>query len=166
MTLDSLWSALQRSPVGEFVTVSSWAFPALESVHVIAISLVVGSIVIVDLRLLGMASHDRAVTKVSRDTLPWTWFMFGVAAMSGGLLFTAHAGEYAINPYFQWKLALIVLAGLNMAAFHAFTWRGVARWDDGAAPLAGKIAGGLSLLFWIGVVFLGRAVGFTLAQFQ
>lgn len=166
MNLDGLWHALEYSPVGDFVAVSGWAFPGLESAHVISIALVVGSIAIMDLRLLGVASRSCAVTELSRETLPWTWIAFVLAAITGGLLFCSNASGYAANPFFQWKMVLIILAGVNMAIFHFFTWRTVHEWDvDCAVPTAGKIAGALSLIFWIAVVTCGRWIGFTLSSF-
>lgn len=112
-----------------------------------------------DLRLLGFASGHRAVSAVSEDTLRWTWLAFGLAVVTGLL----RASSYAINPYFLWKMALLLLAGLNMAVFHLSTWRTVDAWDTSPAiPRAAKLAGGLSLAFWVVVVLCGRVSGFTL----
>ena len=167
MNLDALWQWLEYSPVGDFVAVSAWAFPALESAHVIALVLVVGTIMIMDLRLLGLASKSCAVTELSSDTLPWTWGAFALAVITGLLLFTSNASGYAANPFFVWKMVLIVLAGINMAIFHVFTWKSVHNWDvDCAVPPAGKVAGALSLIFWITVVAFGRWIGFTLGWFN
>ncbi|MDB5716637.1 MAG: hypothetical protein JWM38_64 [Sphingomonas bacterium] len=163
MNLDTLWQSLEASQVGSFVAESAWAFPTIESIHVIAIVTVVGTIAIMDLRLLGLTSPSCAVTATSRDTLPWTWGAFVIALITGLLLFVSKATNYAANPYFQLKMVMLVLAGLNMALFHSSTWRSVRNWDtDCVVPLGGKIAGALSLFFWILVVFFGRAIGFTL----
>lgn len=167
MNLGALWQTLERSTVGTFVAESAWAFPTIETVHVIALVTVVGTIAVMDLRLLGLASRQCAVTVMSRDTLPWTWGAFVLALITGSLMFVSKASSYAINPYFQWKMVLLVLAGLNMAVFHFFTWRSVQNWNsDCDVPLGAKIAGGLSLFFWILVVFFGRAVGFTLGIYE
>jgi hypothetical protein len=166
MILATVWQAIEASPVGSFVAASAWAFPTLESAHVIAIVTVVGSIAMMDLRLLGLASKDSAVTAVSRDTLPLTWIAFVFAAITGVLLFTSKATGYVANPYFVIKMGLLVLAGLNMAWFHAFAWRGVAAWDTGVTPLVAKLAGGFSLTLWVLIVFFGRAIGFTLGIYD
>lgn len=167
MTLQAFWESLQASAVGDYVASSTWAFPTLETIHVIAIVTVVGSIAVMDLRLLGLASQDRPVTEISKDTLPFTWGAFVIAVLTGSLLFVGKASEYAVNPNFLWKMVLIALAGVNMAVFHLFPWRTVATWDsDRAAPLAGKIAGGLSLFLWGTVVFFARAIGFTLDLYR
>lgn len=167
MTLTALFQALESSPVGTYIAGSDWAFPTLESIHVIAIVTVVGSIAIMDLRLLGWASRDAAVTTMSRDTLPWTWGAFLVAAATGLLLFTSKAHIYIQNPWFLAKLAMIACAGINMAIFHSTAWKTVPQWDSHAeVPTAGKVAAGLSLAFWILVIFFGRVIGFTLGLYE
>ena len=166
MLFPKLWPAIEASAVGQFVASSSWAFPTLESIHVMAIVTVVGTIAVMDLRLLGLASKDSPVTTISNDTLPWTWGAFVLAGITGSLIFVSKATNYVVNPFFLWKLVMIVVAGLNMAVFHLFTWRSVHKWNsDTDIPLGGKIAGGLSLVFWVVVMFLGRAIGFTLDKY-
>jgi hypothetical protein len=166
MLLSGLLRAIQDSPLGQYISGSEWAFPTLESIHVIAITTVFGSIAIMDLRLLGWASGGSKVTQVSHDTLRLTWGAFAVAFITGGLLFTSKAADYSVNPYFVTKMGLILLAGVNMAIFHLLTWRGIARWDSSARPpLGAKLAGGLSLAFWVTAIFLARVVGFTLDKF-
>ena len=167
MNLKPIWQALEASSVGTFVASSEWAFPTIESIHVIALVTVVGSIAIVDFRLLGWASRDSSVKALSNDTLPFTWGAFVIAAITGSLLFVSKATGYAINPWFQLKIGALVLAGLNMAVFHLFAWRTVHSWDVNApVPLAGKVAGALSLFFWILVIFFGRVIGFTLGIYE
>ncbi len=165
--LHTLAQFVSNWPLAQYIAESSWAFPTFESIHVIAIVTVIGTIAVMDLRLLGVASANSAVTEMSRDTLPWTWGAFIVAFITGSLLFISKANDYTVNPFFLWKMVMVVIAGLNMAIFHLFTWRTVKTWDsDCEVPLGGKIAGGLSLAFWIIVVVLGRAIGFTLDKFS
>jgi hypothetical protein len=166
MSLQAFWQSLEASKVGDYVATSTWAFPTLETVHVIAIVTVMGSIAVMDLRLLGLTSREIRVTEVERDTLRWTWGAFIIAFVTGLLLFISKATSYTVNPYFLWKMVVIVLAGANMAAFHLITWRSVDKWDTGEPiPLGAKIAGGTSIGLWILVSFLGRAIGFTLDKF-
>lgn len=167
MALQQFWEALEASPVGNFIASSAWAFPTLECIHVIALVTVIGTIAVMDLRLLGVASRDSAVTAMSNDTLPYTWGAFVLAAISGGLLFVSKAHIYAIDPYFQVKMVCLLLAGINMAYFHMTTWKTVHHWDvDTAVPLGGKIAASLSLFFWVCVLFFGRMIGFTLGLYE
>jgi hypothetical protein len=136
-------------------------FPWIESVHVLALTLVVGSISIVDLRLLGVVSVNRSIASVSADVLPFTWTAFVCAVLSGSALFASHAVGYAHNFQFRMKLLLLFLAGVNMLTFHSIMGRGLGRWSEpGATPSPGKVAGLISLVVWIGIVALGRWVGF------
>ncbi len=166
MVLQGLWQAIADWPLAQYVASSAWAFPTLETIHVLAITTVLGTILVVDLRLLGLASGRAPVTEISHDALRWTWGAFALAFVTGALLFTSKATNYAPNPFFDWKMILILLAGANMAVFHLVTWKGVGDWDTAdAPPRAARIAGGVSLVLWIVVVFLARAVGFTLDKF-
>jgi hypothetical protein len=165
MILQALWQAIESWPLSQYIVTSEWVFPTLESVHVIAITTVIGTVALMDLRLLGLVSTTTKVTEVSHDTLRWTWGAFGLALVTGGLLFISKATVYMVNPYFVWKMALILLAGVNMAVFHVFTWPTVASWNASTTPRPAKIAGGLSIAIWLTVVFLGRMIGFTLDKF-
>jgi hypothetical protein len=142
---------------------NEYAFPWIECVHVLAITLVVGSISVVDLRLLGLASRDRSVRQVLHDVLPITWAAFGLALASGFLLFASNAPAYARNPFLQAKLGLLLLAGLNMALFHRWAHGRLQAWEASAVlPWRAKLAGAVSLLCWVGVVAAGRWIGFTM----
>ena len=162
----NIWERIEYSGVGTYIAESTWAFPTLETLHVIALVTVLGTIFVVDLRMLGLTSNKFAVTKTANDTLPLTWGAFVLATITGLLLFVSKASSYVINPYFLWKMAMLALAGLNMMYFHFITWRTVDHWDrDASMPVSVKVAGALSLFFWLLVVFFGRAIGFTLGIF-
>jgi len=162
----NIWERIEYSRIGTFVAESTWAFPTIETLHVISFVVVLGTIFVVDLRMLGLTSNKFAVTAAAKDTLPWTWGAFVMAAITGSLLFVSKATSYVINPYFLWKLAMMALAGLNMMYFHLITWRTVEHWDrDASMPVAVKVAAALSIIFWLAVVFFGRAIGFTLGIF-
>jgi hypothetical protein len=112
-------------------------FPWIESIHVLAIVLVVGTISIIDLRLIGIASLDRAATRLMRDVLPWTWGAFVIAVITGSLLFSSNAPKYAHNFFFQGKMVLLAAAGVNMAIFHMFGLRVRRALGYGATHAAG-----------------------------
>ena len=162
----TIWHKIEYSAVGDFLATSGWAFPTIETIHVIALVTVVGAIAVMDLRLLGLASKDSKITQVSQDTIRLTWMAFVLAAITGLLMFTSKASSYMINPYFLIKMGLLALAGLNMAYFHFVTWKKVGEWDSAAdIPTVVKLSGALSLIFWVVIVFFGRAIGFTLGMF-
>ena len=155
---------LGETPLSLSIAESTWLFPTLEVIHVFAISMVFGTIAIIDLRLLGLASINRRYTEMARELLPWTWGAWGVAAMFGTLLFASRPVASFDNNDFRLKFLWMGLAGIYMLVFQFVTSRDVAQWDKGGAPLAGRVAGGLSLVLWIGVVYFARKTGFTLVQ--
>jgi len=130
---------------------------------VLMLVLVVGSIMVVDLRLLNLTSRDRSVKELTDEVLPWTWTAFAGAAMTGSLLFSSSALKYSGIWQFEAKMCMLALAALNMGLFHLGAFRSVAQWDRAPArpPLAAKLAGGISLGIWVIVVALGRWVGFA-----
>ena len=159
----NIWESIEYSSLGIAIAESTWAFPTLETLHVIGLVTVLGTIFIMDLRLIGRASTNAAVTALTKDTLPWTWAGFALAAITGSLLFISKASSYMINPYFLTKMGLMAIAGANMLYFHFVTFKNIAVWDNSAAMPAGvKFAGATSILFWLAIVFCGRAIGFTL----
>jgi hypothetical protein len=162
MSIVSIATWIEATGPARAIAQSSWMFPAAETVHVIAIALVVGSIAVVDLRLLGVSWRSRPVTEVAGDVLPVTWAAFVIAAVAGSLMFVSAAVKYATDLPFQLKMLLLLCAGANMLVFHHFTYAGVEAWDrDAPSPRAAKVAAGLSLIFWIAVVTCGRMVSFT-----
>jgi hypothetical protein len=154
--------ALQASGPAEWMRTSLKAMPIVEAIHVLAAATVFGSILIVDLRLLGFRDARRAFTRVSNEMLRFTWAAFAVAVVTGALMFVANASTYYVNTAFRLKLVALVLAGVNMAIFQHLTLRSVAGWDrEVRPPTAGRIAGALSILLWIAVIFFARWIGFT-----
>ena len=162
MTLLELSEAAQASAVAEWMRTSVKAMPVVDAIHVMAVALVFGTVLVVDLRLLGFPDTRRAVTRVADELLWLTWVAFGIAAVTGAAMFTANAVTYYNNTAFRLKLLALLAAGLNMAIFQFVTWRGVRAWDQGLrSPPAARLAAVLSIALWISVIFLGRWIGFT-----
>jgi uncharacterized membrane protein len=164
MEIDTLLRSLEATSIATAIRENESLFPWVESFHVLAITLVIGSIAIVDLRLIGLASRERDAGRLASEVLRCTWAAFALAVITGALLFASNAFDYAHNSYFQRKLVFLVLAGINMSIFHLFVGRDIERWGapSQATPLPARIAGAVSLLVWIGVVAFGRWVGFSL----
>jgi hypothetical protein len=162
MSLLSLAEALHASPLAEWMRSSLKAMPVVEALHVMAVAVVFGTILFVDLRLLGMPDTKRAFTRISGELLRFTWSAFAVAVGTGVLMFLPNAITYYSNTAFRLKLLALLAAGINTVIFQLFTLRSVAAWDrDRAVPAAARVAGLLSLVIWILVIALGRWIGFT-----
>ena len=153
---------LEQTPVGASVRESLWLFPAIETVHLLGMAVLVVAVGVFDLRLLSWAMRHERVSVLGRRLLPWAWAGFAVQVVTGTLLFSSEAIKVYTNPAFRLKMLLIVLAGLQALTFHRTVYRGVAKWDEtGVLPAGAKISGFVSLVLWIGVVAAGRFIGFV-----
>jgi len=154
MSITEVLTFVESSRLAEAIRTSAYSFPLIESFHVVALTMVFGTIALVDFRLLGFASTQRPFTRITSDILKWTWAAFTLAAATGSLLFISNAAVYYHNFFFRSKMALLALAGLNMSIFELTAARSVHSWDkDQAAPLAGRTAAVVSLIIWIGIIF-------------
>ena len=162
----NFWEWIEYSALGASISESLWAFPTLETIHIIALVTLFGTILVMDLRLLGAASTNVAITSLRKDVLPWIWGAFVLAAISASLMFVSNASSYVTNTFFLFKLGLLAVAGLNMIYFQFVALKTVSAWDASPIlPRRVKVAALVSLILWIGVIFCGRAIGFTLQGF-
>lgn len=155
--IQSIVQSIEGTAVNEWVLSSSWLWPALEIVHFIGLSLLLGSLLVVDLRLAGFL-RDLSFASAHR-LLPWAVLGFAVNLLSGILFFLGDPGRYAINIGFQIKMLLVLVAGLNALYFIARVNPRLADADphaDTSAEL--KIVAYVSLLAWFGVLLLGRLI--------
>jgi hypothetical protein len=162
MNTQSILQSIQGSALAEWMRYTDRAMPIVESTHVLAAALLFGTVLIVDLRLLGLGDSSRSFTRMSREALPLTWLAFGISVVTGSLMFTTSPQTYFGNAAFQLKALALFGAGLNMVLFQLFTARNIAAWSDhGPPPRAARVAGLLSILLWSTVILLGRWIGFT-----
>jgi len=141
---------------------SSWQFPVIESIHSLALSVMLWPAALLDLRLLDVFMRRRPVSQVSAQFLPWIWTGFVVMVLTGVMLFAAEAVKCYNSPFFRMKLVLLAFAGFNAFLFHSTVFRGVELWDkDAPTPRRAKLAGAASLVIWVGVVAMGRALAYA-----
>ncbi len=132
MDFSAFLKSLEDSGLANSLRGSLYYFPFLESVHVMALAVVFGTILVVDLRALGIASTHRPFTRMSTELLRITWGAFAVSALTGSMMFITNARVYAHNTSFRVKMVLLALAGINMAVFHLTAGRSVATLGPGA----------------------------------
>ena len=161
MMLVDFMAWLEQRSFAVAIAQSSWLFPILEIVHLLGLTVVVGSVFMMDLRLLGLWGRDRTVSEVISSALPWTWSAFLVTFIAGALLFSSNASTYYGNLPFRIKLGCLALAAANMLVYHLGVARELSRWERTTPPPAARAAGAISLILWIIVVASGRWIGFT-----
>jgi hypothetical protein len=153
----TLLEALAHSPVAQWLS-SPWAYPTVESVHLVASALLVGSIAVMDLRLLGFR-RDVDVQRLARSVLPITLAAFPIVVASGVLLFLNDPGTLISNRALIAKLALVMLAGCNAVWFHLGVLPRVAAGAGGQRTMA--LCGALSLACWCAAIVCGRLIAYV-----
>lgn len=154
------WDAIAQSDLALGLRESEFAFPTLESIHLIGVAIFFGSIVMVDLRLLGLG-RTLSIKRLAHYALPLTWIGFALQLASGIPLFIASADQYVRTVSFPLKMALIVAGGVNMIIFQFTTWRHVDEFDQRReTPDGARIAGLISVAIWVGAIIAGRWIGY------
>jgi hypothetical protein len=139
---------------------SLWLYPAVEIVHIAGFVILVGSVAMFDLRVLGL-SRRIPVRALARHLLPWSVLAFFLIVPSGLAMFSAHASDFLGNRAFQLKMALLLAAGMNAAAFHTGPYQSVAAWDvDATAPWSARASVALSLALWFSILACGRLLAY------
>ncbi|QHN02935.1 hypothetical protein FTO74_05790 [Granulicella sp. WH15] len=141
---------------------SPYSFPAIEAVHTLGITAVVGTIAILDLRLLGLIMKREPVSRIARQVLPWTWAGFAVMFVTGLLLSIAEAATNYFNWAFRIKMVLLLLVGINPLIFHLTIFRKVNTWDiANVTPLRARLAAISSLVLWASIIVFGRLIAYV-----
>jgi hypothetical protein len=150
---------VEAAGIGRFMREALWAYPATEAVHIVGLALLFGSIAIVDLRLLGVGRRRVPAAALAAFAVPWSIAGFIVAAMSGLLMWTAHASEFLEQPVFLVKMALIATAGANAVLLRTGPLR-ASDWEGGPTQPRIRVAALVSLLLWIAVIVCGRLLAY------
>ena len=151
---------IEQSPLATAMREELWLYPSIEILHIFGFATLVGSIVMLDLRLLGF-SPKIPIRLLARHLLPWTLGALIVIVPTGLMMFIAHASDFISNTAFVLKISLIFTAGLNAIAFHMGPYRSVSEWDSHfATPPAAKLHALVSILIWMGVIACGRLLAY------
>jgi uncharacterized membrane protein len=134
---------------------TEWAFPVLECIHILGFALSIGTIAVVDLRLLGLGMRRQSAAQLAKGTAPWTLAGLAVMLISGPLIFSSDPRMYYYNPSFRFKIAALLLAIL----YHYTIHRKVAL--SAPSSLLAKLVGSISLALWVSVVFGGLFIAFA-----
>lgn len=155
--MEAFVQAVEGSPINEWVLSSAWLWPTLEILHFLGLSLLLGSLLIIDLRLAGFF---RAIDlRATHKLLPWTFLGFGLNLATGVLFVLGDPARYTANIGFWWKMALVLIAGLNAVWFYWKINTPMKSWEPhGDTPALAKVIAFVSLGTWTGVLLLGRLI--------
>ena len=146
---------LQNTTVGLAVSGTTWGYPYVQLIHFFGLSLWVGTIVMLDLRLLGLVGRRQTASELAEQLTPLTWTGLGIAVTGGLLLFSGIAASYVQNFAFQVKIPL-VLTGI---VYHYVIQRKVRKWGQSPdTPPVAKLAGSIELALWLGVIFAATEI--------
>lgn len=147
-----MWESLEQVGWVKFLGTTAWLYSSVSVIHYFTLFFFIGTIVLVDLRILGVAGRGQTISLLADQLLPWTWIGFTLAMISGFLLFATDAGDYAPDHVFQAKMLVILLALIFTVIIH----RGQRKWNQlPAIPPGVKVIAAVSLLLWLGAILAG-----------
>ena len=147
-----MWESLEQVGWVKVLATTGWLYSSVSVIHYFTLFFFIGTIVLVDLRILGLAGRGQTISLLADQLLPWTWIGFTLAMISGFLLFTTDAGDYAPDHVFQAKMLVVLLALIFTVIVH----RSQRKWNQlPAIPLGVKVIAALSLLLWLGAILAG-----------
>jgi uncharacterized membrane protein SirB2 len=153
---------LSLTPISMLFQTVAWIIPAVQSVHILAIAIVMSSVIMVDLRLLGLMGHSQSISGLTRRFIPWVWGSLVVLFLTGAVLITAEPRRDLMNPVFQAKMVLIVAAIVVTAVFQETVRRNMEFWDLSPGRRRGAwITAVVSLLVWTAIVICGRWIAYV-----
>lgn len=163
MSIESLSSWLATTRISLMIQEISWVIPTVQTIHILGIAVVVGSILLLDLRLLGLVMPGQPTASVARRFLPWIWWTALVLLLSGSVLLVGEPERSLANPTFQIKMGLLLAVLVLTAAFQSGLRRDPQYWERSLLRLTSvRLIAGASLLLWVAIVFAGRWIAYTI----
>lgn len=157
----ALLGALEEGRIASTIREAMWLYPLIEVAHIVGFAILVGAVILFDLRVLGVSKRV-PVRMLARHLLPWSVAALLLILPAGVLLFATEATALIDNRAFVVKMILLTLALTNAAAFHMGAFRGAEQWDQGvSAPRAARMHAAASILIWIGVITCGRLIAYV-----
>jgi hypothetical protein len=140
----------------------AWVVPTSQSIHIIAVSVVFGSAVMINLRLLGVGRSGRSVSQLSNTLIPWMWRGLAVLLLTGLIQTIAEPVRQFVTPMFWAKMTMIIVVGTMTALYAQAVRRGAPEWDTARPrPVGAKVFAVLSTLLWMAIIVCGRFIGYT-----
>lgn len=136
--------------------------PVVQTVHILSVAAIMGSVVLIDLRVLGLALPSQSTTELVRRLMPWTWWALPVLAVSGLVQVCARPTRYLFNPVFGLKFAMLAPAIVLAVVFQRGSAKDASFWEQSRGRRASaRTIAAFSLLLWIAVVMAGRWIAYA-----
>ena len=153
---------LSATPFSLVIQTQEWIIPAIQSMHIMAVSVIMGSAIMIDLKLLGVAARGSSISDANRRFLPWIWSAMGLLLLTGALLTAAGPRRELLNDIFRLKMGLILLIVAVTAAFQHTVRRNSAAWDeDPGKKMPARLLAIGSLAVWVAILFCGRWIAYV-----
>jgi hypothetical protein len=162
MSLYELCQWLQSTSWATGIRESLHMYPALYTLHIFGFVIMVTATSTLSLRVLGLGMSNRPVASIAKIALPWAQGGLGANLITGFLVFAAQAVDMYTNTAFRWKMALVLLAGINILLIEMTIKRNIGNWGErGPTPSIARFSAAVSILLWFGIVAMSRVIGFT-----
>lgn len=162
MPLRPWFEWVNEFPTSIAIRESIYVYPGLLTSHVVGMCVVVGLVMMMDLRLMGIGNTGTPLSQIQRRLFPWQMVGMAVSGLTGLLLVYAQPMRFYANVFFWEKWVMMALAGANAIAFHYGTYRSIASWDtDANVPYGAKLSGAVSFTLWALVVISGRLIAYN-----
>jgi hypothetical protein len=158
--MNAFLDSVGTTPLSQMMQTVAWLIPLIQSAHILALSLVFASAAVVDLRILGVAGRGQPLERMTARFLPWVGWGVVVLAATGLLLMIAEPKRALLNPFFQLKMASLLLVGLITWAIAVLAGGKTTHWQALQRRGADKPIAILSLALWVGIVALGRWIAY------
>jgi hypothetical protein len=160
-SLDNFCAWLEQTSLSQAIQVTSWSVPTVQTVHILAISAVMASVLMLNLRLLGLVGRERSIADVSKRFRPVIWWTLPILLVSGAVLIVGEPVRSLENPIFQLKMTLLVAVIILTLAYQAPLNKDSNFWDSTSGRRGAiKLIALVSLALWIGIVCAGRWIAY------
>ena len=147
-----MWQTLQHAEWVTTLATNRGLFAVVSVIHYFTLLVCVGTVVLLDLRILGIADRNQALAPLAEQLQPWIWIAFGLGAVSGFLLFATEAADYVAVEPFRMKMLIIALAVILALVVQ----RNVSKWGQAPVmPMAAKLLAVISIALWLGAILVG-----------
>jgi uncharacterized membrane protein SirB2 len=136
----------------------AWIIPAVQTVHILCVSIVMSSMAMLDLRLVGVAGRSQPISRMVQRFVPWVWWTLPVLALSGSILIIGEPNRELLNPYFRTKMVLLATVILITLTVQLRNRSNAQFWETRRA--AAIVLGAVSLLLWVGIITCGRWIAY------